>query len=381
MARTTVIGNHRIERFLFTLVGVVLTIFINIKSVKADLIRESYRAADLQAMGNAGIALMDDEHSLYMNPAGLAGVESPALHLVQIDGTVTDELLSSIEAVKTLKSPTGSELQQFFGKNLSAQARAGSSLILPGFGVGGFYQGDVGLYASNPSIPKVEFTAIRTGGVQLGVGVSSKNRFKPKRKNKNAMKREAMQSEWRLGVAGRTVHRTGRAVVLPVTSLSSLNADDIQALVRDQGSALGFDLGFQYRTPLTSSLGFFTGAAVQDLGDTSFGNLIEAQKTNVSIGTGLRFREGPLTIDFAYDMRQVTQSADWRKKQHFGLRFSLGIIELMGGLNQFYPAYGAAVDLGIIRVVAYSIKEEAGILFNQDPERRYGVRVDFKLPL
>jgi len=363
------------------LLGILIISCVFTKASIADLNRESYRAAEMQAMGNAGIAMLEDEHSLYMNPAGLAGVSSPAFHLVQVDGSVTEELVDSINAVKTLRSPTGSELTQFFGKNLSAQARVSSSLIVPNFGLGGFYAGEAGLYAANPSIPKVEFTAIRTSGIQAGLAVSSHEKFRVKRPSRRAKERQVMQSEWRVGLAVKSVRRIGRSVLLPVVSLSSLDADTIKGYVNDQGSAFGADLGFQFRQPVSPTTAIYFGAALQDVGDTAFAGQVESQQSNLSIGTGIRAKKGPFSCELAYDMRQVLTAADWRKKQHTGVKCSASLIEVFGGLNQFYPAYGFAVDLGIVRAVAYSIKEEAGVLLRQDPERRYGVRVEIKLPL
>jgi len=347
-------------------------------SAHAGVERELYRGIEPLAMGNAYIAIADDEHAIFYNPAGVAAYSGMKLHYLTLQATTSEDALNLRDTLKDVKDFSGADLNQFMGKNIYGNPNASASLTVPHFGIAAIYDAEVALYAKNQSFPKIEYGYQRTSGVQAAFGFSTQQG----RKRGYGRRNSDFMSEWRFGAAGKYLVRRGGYRVLTPIQLASMNSEQIRSMVDGKGSGYGFDLGVQrfHRISPRSALHF--GAAYTNIGDIAFGDGADAVKSGVGAGVGWSQDLGIGIATLAYDMRQINAQADWRKMQHVGLRFSFPLlIDLYAGMNQTYLTYGASVDIWLLKVTAASYREEVGVVSAIDPERRYSIRVDFKFGL
>lgn len=343
-------------------------------AARASVERELYQGAEPLAMGGAYIAIADDEHAIFYNPAGAGAYDSMSLHYLIGDVALSDDILTLQEAVKDLQDPSGSELNKLMGKNLFTQARLGASLLVPNFGVAAFYDAQGALYAANQAFPKVEFGYQRTSGVQAAFGFSTKDGRKRGRGKRNT----EIMSEWRFGIGGKYLVRTGGYKTLNTSQLFALDQNQIMDIMGGKGSGYGVDLGIQRLQRLNKEFALHFGSAFTNIGDVRMANGADAVKGNLGAGLGASYDFGVGKFTLAYDIRHITRSDDWRKKQHLGAKLDLPLVDFYAGLNQMYPTFGASVDIWILRLTALSYREELGSFVSQDPDRRYALRIDLK---
>lgn len=346
-------------------------------TASASIEKEYYRAPEAAAMGNAYVAIVEDEHAIYYNPAGVAGYEHGELHLAALDFTAASEILDRYSTLKNLNNPNGSDLNKLMGTNIYADGRVAASLMGPHWGVSTFYDAEGAVYPTNQAIPKIEFGYQRTGGVQGAFGFSLKDgRARGKGKHNGDY-----LSEWRFGVGGKYISRLGGYRVIPTSQLITLDKDAILDLYGQRASNYGFDLGMQRVQRINPLVSLMFGAAWQNIGDIAFEGGADALRQNLSVGTGFKFQAGIADVTLAYDIRQITAEDDWRKKNHVGVRVGLPLFDLYAGYNQAYFTYGASMDIWLLKLTAVSYREETGSYVFQDPERRYALRIDLKFPM
>ena len=356
----------------------ILLILIQSQSSEASIARELYRGVEPMAMGNAYVAIADDVHSIFYNPAGVAANEKLELHLLATDIHFAREIITLTDAIKDLKDPSGDQLNQIMGKNVYFQGVGSMSLLAPNFGVTAFYDGQGALYAANQAFPKIEYAYQRTSGVQAAFGFSTKTGAK---KGKGRRNREFMD-EWRFGLGAKYVTRRGGYKLLPAAQLFSLDEEQILNFMGGKDTNYGFDLGIQRVQRLSETLTLHWGLNAQNIGDIHFANGPEPIKGNIASGLAVSQRLGFSTLTVAYDVRHITRNDDFRKKSHLGVRLDMPVLDLFLGLNQqAYFTYGLALDFWLVRLSLASYAEEAGSYVFQDPERRYAIRLDIKLPM
>ncbi len=335
-----------------------------------------YRSPRFDAMGGASVAIVEDEAALYLNPAGLAGVKDFQLNYLVADIDASDDaIFKSSSVASALQGGTGESLNAIMGKDIYSRVTASPILMGPNLAAGFFYDGQLALRSENKALPQIVAGYQTTQGVQLGwattLGGSS---GKGRRARANRM-------EYRIGIAGKLMGRRGGYRLVPVSTLLQMSVSDLKGLFNSYAVGYGLDVGAQAIYRSSANLKLMAGFAATDVGDTTFGNGPQPSTMNVSIGAGLRYDFGGFGLIAAYDMRNLLQAADWRKKNHLGLELALPMLSLYGGLNQVYLTYGLSFDAWLFRVTASSYCEEQGGVAFQDPERRYAVRIGLKFNL
>jgi hypothetical protein len=355
----------------------ILNFFVSI-SAFAGLERELYRGVEPLAMGNAYVAIADDEHAIFYNPAGVAGYDNMRLHYLALQFTGSEDSIKLSDTLKDLKDFSGSDINQFMGKNIYAEANGSAALTVPHFGIAAIYDAQAALYARNQSFPKIEYAYQRTSGVQAAFGFSTQQG----RKRGYGKRNSDFMSEWRFGVAAKYLVRRGGYRILTPVELAAMDSEQIKTLVGGKGDGYGVDAGIQRFHRVTPASTFHFGAAYSNIGDVAFGGGADAVKSGLAAGIGWSQNLGLGVATLVYDLRQITADADWRKKHHLGLRFSFPLlVDLYAGMNQTYFTYGASVDIWLLKVSAASYCEEMGVVSAVDPERRYALRIDFKFGL
>lgn len=335
----------------------------------ADEFRPLYRSARAQAMGNAFVALADNEDAIFYNPAGLAGVKKISLNLLSLDVDGSNDLLTNFETFKSSLSNLGiSTISQLVGKNIYVRGTDTASIVAPGFGIAGIFDEQVAIRLKNSASPQGLIGMQGTYGGQFGTGF-------------RLLKLKKKKGELRMGIGGKLLWRTGGYNRLNLTQLLTLNTAAITGGMSNYGIGYGVDAGLQFIYRFKKKFTVQLGTAMTDIGDTSFATGAAAQQNNFSVGLAGTYGGPDVSVTLAYEYAHILQYADSLKKNHVGLELKFPFLSLYGGLNQVYPTYGIGLDLWVFKLMALSYAEEQATLVNQDPERRMMVHLGVKFEL
>ncbi len=338
--------------------------------------RELYRGSRAQAMGNAFVAVADDEQAIFMNPAGLAGIEKFRMNMVNGDFEVSgDALAYARDNVAKFGSVNNAlsvgTLNQLQGQNQYYRGQTTPGFVMKNFGVSAIVDGQAALRMRNLALPQIELGYQITNGVQVAGGFSVLSGRRATRRN-----------DLRIGIGGKWLNRRGGYRKIPLSTIVNLSAETLSAIAPKFDSALGVDFGLQYIYTVTEKLKVAVGSAFTDIGDTKFDGGQDPVLSNLSIGTALTYETAWWRAILAYDERHIMETdQDGRKKSHFGLEIALPIVSLYGGLNQGMITYGSSVDIKLVKVTLLSYAEELGTLVGQDSERRYAVKFQVRMGL
>ncbi|MBI2711804.1 MAG: hypothetical protein HYX41_02915 [Bdellovibrio sp.] len=334
-----------------------------------DDFRPLYRGARAQAMGNAFVAVADDEEAIFYNPAGLAGIKRISMNIASIDAQASGDLFTNLNSLTTaLSSSSATSFNNIMGKNYFAQATGSAGLVAPGFGIAGIYDYWAAIRLQNQASPQGEFGAQNTYGGQIAFGARVL-RFKNRR------------AELRVGGALKGLRRSGGMQFMNVNQIMNLSYNTITNSLKSSGIGIGVDLGAQLVYPF-KKWRLQLGVALTDAGNTSFqGGSADVQRSNFTAGAAFIYEGPEMTATFAADWARILDYADWRKKTHLGMELKFPILSLYAGMSEFNVTFGAGLNLGLIRVIASSYDEELGTTLGQISERRYMIHAQFKFDL
>lgn len=337
----------------------------------AGELMEFYRGARAQAMGNAYVGLADDEQTLFYNPAGLAGIERASLHYFTTDLTVSHDVVFGYQDSKSaFENPSGDSLNVIIGKNLYLEGQVTPMLVMPGFGVSFYADGQAAFLAQNKALPYVTLGYQTTNGLVFGFGKTLGRRgFKSKK------------HEFRIGAGGKWLFRRGGYTQIPLSELIDIDKGTISRLTGGFEPGVGVDLGTQYIYKATKRFRLSTGLVWNNIGDISFGGGPDPIRQVLAVGSALTYEYGWVKLNVTYDLRHLTAQTDWRKKNHAGIEFALPFLSVYGGVNQVFFTYGASFNAWLFRLTALSYAEERGSFAYQNPERRYQLRLALKIDL
>jgi len=338
-------------------------------SLQAAPLYEYYRGARAQAMGNAFVGLADDEQALFYNPAGLGGNQQFTFHYAVGDvGISTDIVKAYTDGSSGFAGLDADTLDLLMGKNIYGGGTFTSTLMIPSFAIAFVGDAQFGLSSQNKAFPQQTLGYQFTNGIQAAVGFS----VLKARKNKNDL---------RFGIGAKLLARRGGYYLLPGTTMLNMGTTTIGEIVGNYGRGIGLDLGTQYVYKPSKNVRMSFGASYMDIGDTSFGEKAAPITGNLTLGVAGQFTYGLTKLTATYDYRHILDRTDWRKKNHLGLEVGLPLISLYGGVNEVFLTYGAALDLWLFRLTAYSYAIEHGSFIYQNSERRYAARLALKFDL
>ncbi|MEK7690617.1 MAG: hypothetical protein AAB425_06325 [Bdellovibrionota bacterium] len=347
-----------------------ILVAVNPSLSHAGELRELYRSARMLAMGGAGVALADDDSALYVNPAGLAGLEDMEVHYATADVQGSYDIFTTFQNMSALKGFNAGAINSLMGKNIYARGQVTPSFVMPFAGVGLISDNQVALKVENQSLPQITLGYQTTNGIQVASGFPL-----------NPARRHRTRTEVRFGIGGKVLFRRGGFRPLPLISLFSLSKETLLKTTGNFGYGIGVDLGSQVVYRVSQNLNFYLGSAFTEAGDVAFGADPEPQRGNLAFGTALQYNLRFFKVNVAYDYRRILDETDWRKKNHLGIELILPIVTIYAGINQVYLTYGAAVDLWLFKLTALTYAEEEGSFVHIDPDRRYMARFDFTLTL
>ncbi len=343
------------------------------KSMAVNFYTELYQGARSKGMGGAYVGLADDQQTLFYNPAGLAGVKRSTLQYVDtMFEASTDSYAVYKNSFSSLSGFSISTLNALQGYNTYLRAQTVPMFLMQNFGFGFVFDQQFAYFSKNLSLPNITMGYQTTMGIQAGFGLNlSSRRIRPGR------------PLLRLGASFKALWRRGGYIEIPQSTLLGLSGTTglITTLFGNFGFGLGMDIGAHYIMPMSRRVTFSFGTAFTDIGDTSFSSQASAQKGNLSAGFALKYKSGVTGFTFAYDMRNILESTDWRKKNHIGMELGLSFLDIYLGVNQAYLTYGVGVDVWIMKIKAISYAEELGASLFQDSNRRYMLKIEAKVRL
>lgn len=367
-----------LRRFSFLFILIFSISSINVFA--SSEIRDFYFGARSKAMGGAYVGLADDEQALYLNPAGLAYIEKPEIHYGVLDIDISSDVYSSYaDTADAFSNFSAESINSIMGKNIYGRAQISPSLIMPNFGVGVLVDGQAAFYSKNQALPNITFGYQNTNAIQVATGFSISGITGGGRR-----RRRSSRGDLSIGLGFKAAWRRGGYRQVPLITLFNLSQGKslITEFAGNFGIGFGFDVGSLYVLPLGKDMRFSLGTAFTNIGDMSFSNTDpEPQKGNLSLGMAFQFNPGLFKLIIAYDYSNILDQIDWRKKNHFGFEFKFTAFSVHAGLNQSFITLGGAFDIWVLRITGLTYATELGSLVQQDVNRRYSLRLDFKFDL
>ncbi len=328
-----------------------------------------YQSTRAQGMGSAMTAIVDDETAIMYNPAALAGIKNMQLNIANIDAQISTQIVTDYAALgKAFMAPSVGSISSLIGKNIYERATLSSMLVLPGFGIAAIYDQQIAVRIKNRALPQAEIGSQLTYGVQAGGGMTL-YKFRHKK------------GEVRFGVAGKNLYRLGGYQHPTFTQMIAFDVKSLVANLSTWGVGYGADAGMQILYRLGRDVQLLASFVAFDIGDTAFSGTSSPQKNNLVAGGALRYRGPDMLATLSYEIQQLDESYDFMQKSHLGVEVKFPLLRLYAGLNQAYPSYGAAFDLGMVKFSGAVYTQEIGAAMHQNAETRGMVRVDVKLSL
>lgn len=345
---------------------IVITSLVVEFSGAAEL-TEPWTSVRALGMGNAFTAVVSGTESLFYNPAGLArsGGFSWTLFDPRIGTNAVD-----MSAVDTFREFSESEdlpalFNELYGNPIWVGGGSKTAVQISGLAFGAFAGLDVSANLSNPAYPEMDLQYAADYGFNIGVGF------------------DLVPGIVKSGLVARRITRVGTAVPIGVSTLATLNTDELEQEFKNRGSAYGLDMGliFTVPSPVKPSLAL----TWKNIGETSFrhegGSRAPAGiPSEMIIGAALEVDAALITITPSIDYKYANhEDVQLGKKLHMGLEVSLPLIDLRAGLHQGYYSLGAGLDMGIMRVDAATYGVEIGEYPGQLEDRRYIVQLALEL--
>lgn len=330
-----------------------------------------FRGIRAEGMGNAAIAVVDDETSLYLNPAGLGKIRGPyftPLNLqMETNNTTQASLSNNTQDINVFTSPQlGLDLAK---KNpdthIHAEAQTLPAFVTTNFGIGvyGRYSVDTQYTTATNSY---QLNYFNDYGAELGYCF------------------RLFSGRLKIGVAGKIINRV--YVNSPVTGVTT----SLPTSIYKEGTGAGLDTSIMLSAPwaLLPSI----TAVVHDVGGTNFtvGNGIfyktgqnpPAQDQEVDGGFGLFPIFSPRTrgsITAEWDDVLNSQPLDMWRAFHAGIEFNFNdVFFIRGGVNEHYWTAGLEFVIGHNQLQLASYGEEIGTAPQQIEDRRYVVQYGFR---
>ena len=331
---------------------------------------ETHLNARALGMGGAYNSVVDDEESLWFNPAGIA--KNMGIHWTMVDPKVAISNPSDLTTLSNLQSQSGfsGALNSLYGKDIFVGANAKTAVILPFFAAAYYYDANASLFADNPISPTLSVNYVTDQGFALGTGFSIA---------------EVLQ----MGFVSRYINRSGvRKDFGPGTITDILAGNSSPSVIfnnlNNKGTGIALDVGGNITLPgpVKPTMSFVW----KNLGNTTFrsatsgGTAPPSDAQDMQVGASLLLNAWLVHILPSVEIRELNDSSvQIGDKMHLGLELGLPLLDLRAGLYQGYVSYGFGLNLGLLELEGASWATELGGYPGQLPSRRYMVQLTFRL--
>ncbi len=331
---------------------------------------ESHLNARALGMGGAYNSVVDDEESLWFNPAGIA--KNMGIHWTIIDPKGGISSPGDLSTLKDLQNAStfNTALASLYGKEIWAGGGAKSAIILPFFAGAYYYDANASILADNPVNPTLSVNYVTDQGFALGTGFS-------------------IAQVLEMGFVTRYINRTGvrkdfgPAVISDImagTSKPSTIFDNLN----NKGTGYALDLGGNITIPgpVKPTLSFVW----KNMGNTTFrasttgGTPPPSDDQDMQVGASLLIDAWIIHILPAIEIREIMDSSvQLGNKMHLGVELGVPLLDLRAGIYQGYATYGFGLNLGLLEIEGASWETELGGYPGQLGNRRYMVQATLRL--
>ncbi len=335
-------------------------------------------------MGNAFVAVSDDENALFYNPAGLDDVKIDRVEIVnpifELSTSVIEVMLDVVDTAGNSDDSDADQTEEIvnlanehMGKPAYLRIMLSPGYTRRNFAIKVFPGVEADLNVRNRVFPNIEFN----GKFNFGMGIGFAQGYKDK----------LLQ----VGVAVKPVYRIASGdQVLGIQNINSFN-ETIQSF-DNRGFLLGADIGLKshwdtlfhmWDVPYLTDIAAYTRPRVgivfqsQQLeltGDT------DKDRSTLAMGGAMNFDFWKLENIFALDIREINQPTSLWSKVSMGVESWLGKKRIIGGrlgLNQFRPTIGGTLDFKFFKGDLAAYYEEVGELIRQKGDLRVALQATF----
>ena len=374
-------------RFLlaFFLVFLYLFSISHLFAKEPEFLLESNRA---RGMGNAFVAVANDEYVLYQNPAGLVSMPHNIYSIVGIGGTSSkgwiEELGGTLEVtkVKPPKEVDSDKLEVLAGKKIYVEAGT-SPIGLVGLPCGNSCSWGLSLSAStifdilvhNPIFPYFELRAFAQGALLGGFAISFWDYAFDVGMNFKTVRRDGTQREF---------HAFDSEIVELVEKRNRTPLEETWETATSASADVGFMLHFE-NYPIEQRL----GGVMRNIGGMDFG---KAGSIPMQIDLGYAAEAEWFGLDFLFALdyhdlaNEQHETFSFERNLKFGLE--VGILKLFNGhhllsfrlgQNGAYSTQGATLNLYGIKFDLAYWSQELGEVAGEKEDPRLSLQVSFIL--
>lgn len=349
----------------------VLFLILTALPAKADELFEVHTNARALGMGGAFSSVVDNEESLWYNPAGIAKnggffwtIADPKIGLS--NPTTALESFSNLGDSSTFASA----LDGLYGEPIWIGASGKTALIMPFFAAAYFYDVDASIIVDNPVSPTLTTNYITDTGFALGSGWSIAGVLQMGFAVKY-ISRSGVRKDWGSQTIADIVSGTGS----PDTIFDSFTT------VKGTGYALDYGMNLTIPTIVQPTLSFVW----KNMGNTNFRvpageEAPPTEPQDMQLGASLLVDLPLIHVVPALEIRHLNDSeVQLAKKLHMGVEVGLPLLDLRAGLYQGYYTFGAGLDLGFLQLDAATWGTELGGYPGQFEGRRYMVQATLRI--
>lgn len=347
----------------FQLFGAFIVFFASMIVEAGELYRPGLPSRCL-AMGGVCISQVHGAQGLFLNPATLSKVQGLDFIIAQANVGLSKD---AYDFSKQFQGSTfqASDLNQLYGKILTADVDAKAGFAIPNFGFGVFSNNYTNMQFNDPTYPTFDMKFISDYGYILGGAVG-------------------LGDSVSLGASVRHVKRWGGDQQIAVGTLAGQSVQDVaNNNFQNHGVGHALDLGLTVELPGTMK----PVAAIvwQNVGKTNFNmtsGLMDPPREDDNLILGLSLQSELSFIKFSHGIEYdfvTNYSEDPTKKIHLGTEASIGPVDLRAGLSQGYLTYGVGLDFWFFTVEAAAFATEMGTYAGQSRSDRYNVSVTFEM--
>jgi len=308
----------------------------------ASFLRVPFEGIRQTGMGNAFVAVADDKHALFYNPAALARMKQVHFDLFDLSlGVDSNDTLQRIKNA-TFNGEWAGLLRPDRAQYL--RFTVNPTFYAPYFGVGFYENFQSFLEISSVNIlpgidiPQIDTFGANDLGVITGVGIP-------------------LGDYLSVGVSFRLLHRTAIDTTITLqdilAQLGLTETDFYGAIYRQlsRTTGTGYGVAANVSTLMQIPLGpkapiFKLGATLEDVGRTTFRGIAGAPPPpsipmTANIGTAVTYAMAKNNeFNLALDIRQILNAQPVAKMLHLGLEYKGPIVSLRTGLYEGYPTFG-----------------------------------------
>ena len=329
-------------------------------------LRQSIRAL---GMGNAFVAVANDENALFYNPAGLHAIQQHIIEILTLNATVNQNLL---DVGKEDSGDQGSAIGKLVGKKIYTEANLGLlSINGPGWGYSVFGNYVLDAKIRNPSVPYLQLQSYLQYGAIGGMAF--------------AFFDETLVA----GVNYKVVSRNGIGKDVHIVDFLD---DDFSSNLEDEfstKSGASPDIGVTYKLDEYYAWEPKAALVVRNIGGMDFGSSGEIPMT-IDVGFATESELAGLDIILALDLIDLTHEATAYKsfKRNLKMGFEIGMLKrsnshhtlsFRAGRNGSYSTWGFSFNIPYfpMKLDYANWSEEVGNVAGDVEDERQSLQISF----